>query len=100
MPGPNQPPPLEGYNLFTTDPVLPDVLRREGSNTGHTELVAFGERVGSTEVFGWGADANRFEPELETHDRFGDRIDQVRFHPAYHSLMATSINEGIHCRHY
>ena len=78
----NQPPPLESYNLFTSDPVLADVTEREGGGAGLDGLVAFGERVGSAEVFEWGELANRFEPELVTHDRFGERIDEVRYHPA------------------
>ncbi len=40
--------------------------------------------------------ANRFTPELETHDRFGNRVDLVTFHPAYHALMKTSIEHGLH----
>jgi len=96
----NQPPPLEPYNLFTTDPVLADVVEREGATDSIGGLAEFGERVGSVEAFEWGALANRFEPELLTHDRFGDRIDEVRYHPAYHSLMDLSVSEGLHCRHY
>ena len=96
----NQPPPLESYNLFTSDPVLAEVTEREGGGAGLDGLVAFGERVGSAEVFEWGELANRFEPELVTHDRFGERIDEVRYHPAYHSLMELSVSEGLHCRHY
>jgi len=96
----NQPPSLEAYNLFSTDPVLRGVVEREGGGAGVDGLVAFGERVGSAEVLEWGELANRFEPELVTHDRFGDRIDEVRYHPAYHSLMELSISEGLHCRHY
>lgn len=51
----NQPPPLEPYNLFTTDPVLAEVTAREGGGVGLDWLVALGERVGSAEVFEWGA---------------------------------------------
>ncbi len=97
--GSNQPPPLEPYNLFTSDPVLAEAVEREGSNE-LDDLAAFGEQVGSSLVFEWGDQANRHEPELVTHDRFGDRVDEVRYHPAYHSLMALSVSEGLHCRHY
>ncbi len=98
--GANQPAPLEPYNLFTTDPVLADAVTREGAG-GHTPaLVEFGQRVGSTEVFEWAELANRYPPELVSHDRFGDRIDEVRYHPSYHSLMELSVAEGLHCRHY
>ncbi|MEM7340663.1 MAG: acyl-CoA dehydrogenase family protein [Actinomycetota bacterium] len=96
----NQPPPLEPYNVFRTDPALRGAVEREGAAAHVAWLDAFGARVGSDEVFGWGRDANRFEPELVTHDRFGDRIDEVRYHPSYHSLVDLSVTEGLHCRHY
>lgn len=73
----NQAPPLEPYNLFTADPVLADAVEREGGSE-LDDLAAFGERVGSAEVFDWAHQANRHEPELVTHDRFGDRVDEVR----------------------
>ena len=96
----NQPTPLEPFNPFAADPVLADAVAREGGG-GHLEwLTAFGRRIGSTEVTGWGHQANRYEPELRTHDRFGDRVDEVDYHPAYHSLMELSVTEGLHCRHY
>ncbi len=98
--GANQPPPLEPYNPFTADPVLRSAVEREGGAGHANELEAFGEIVGSELVVGWGHDANRHEPELVTHDRFGDRVDEVRYHPAYHSLMSLSVSHGLHCRHY
>jgi len=96
----NQATPLEPYNLFTTDPILHDSVAREGGGKAMDSLVAFGERCGSEEVFEWGHLANRHSPELVTHDRFGDRVDEVTFHPAYHSLLELSVGEGIHCSHY
>ncbi|MCP3853614.1 MAG: DNA alkylation response protein [Actinomycetia bacterium] len=94
--------PLEPYNLFTTDPVLANAIEREGGGRGadHDLLVEFGERVGSDEVFEWGHLANRHSPELVTHDRNGNRVDEVEFHPAYHSLMELSVSAGIHCMRY
>lgn len=96
----NQPPPLEPYNLFSTDPVLTGLACREGAGADLDWLAALGARVGSAEVVDWGHQANRFEPELVSHNRFGDRIDEVRYHPAYHSLVELSVSEGLHCRHY
>ena len=96
----NQPPPLESYDPFTSDPVLASAVEREGGPKGLDELAAFGRRVGSAEVADWGHQANRHEPELVTHDRFGERIDEVRYHPAYHALLELSVSEGLHCRHY
>lgn len=92
----NQPPPLEPYNLFTTDTVLSEAVSREGGETERDQLVDFGERVGTEEVFRWGDEANRYPPVLRTHDRFGERIDEVDYHPGYHALMEVSVSEGIH----
>lgn len=96
----NQPTPLEPYNLFSTDPVLQSAVEREGAGDMVASLADFGERCGSAEVYEWGFMANHFTPELVTHDRFGDRLDEVKYHPAYHSLMALSVGEGIHSSHY
>ncbi len=96
----NQTPPLEPYNLFTTDPVLDDAVTREGDKGDRDHLSAFGERVGSEEVFTWGHEANRHSPVLETHDRFGNRLDAISYHPSYHSLMEISVSNGLHCLRY
>jgi len=96
----NQAAPLEPCNLYDTDPVLHDAVVREGAITAVDSLRAFGERVGSSEVSQWGFDANRHSPELITHDRVGDRIDEVRYHPSYHALLDLSVSEGLHASHY
>ena len=87
----NQAVPLEPYNVFTSDPVLPAAIEREGAGSATASLVDFAERVGSEEVMAWGFDANRHVPELQTHDRVGDRVDEVSYHPSYHSLLALSL---------
>ncbi len=96
--GANQPPPLEPYDLFATDPVLGAAMEREGAQ--RKVMASFGKAVGTQEVFEWGFLANRRSPELATHDRFGNRIDEVRYHPAYHSLLDMSVSAGIHCMRY
>ncbi len=96
----NQPPPLMDYNLFTSDPVLVDATEREGGGSEIGDLTSLGARAGSAEVLEWGELANKHEPELVTHDRFGDRLDEVRYHPSYHSLVDLSVSNGIHSRHY
>ena len=94
----NQPGPLGPYNLFTSDPVLSDAVRREG---GDVELLeAFGDQVGGEETQEWGRLANRNVPILHTHDRFGGRIDEVEYHPAYHSMLNMAVEAGIHCMRY
>ena len=94
----NQPGPLSPYNLFTSDPVLPEAVRREG---GDLELLeSFGDQVGSTETREWGRLANKNVPILHTHDPSGNRIDEIEYHPAYHSLLNLAVESGIHCMRY
>ena len=85
------------YNLYTTDAALREAVRREGAGAAEADLHAFGARIGTADHLELGVLANRYPPELDTHDRFGRRVDLVRFHPAYHTLMATAIGQGIHC---
>jgi putative acyl-CoA dehydrogenase len=92
----NQPPPLEDYNLYLTDPVLDRAVASEGGKESRDTLVRFGERVGSAEVFEWGFLANTNDPVLKTHDRYGNRIDEVEFHPSWHSLMDLAVSNGLH----
>jgi putative acyl-CoA dehydrogenase len=92
----NQPPPLENYNAYTTDAALTEGVRRECAAWAEPILTTFGARTGSEEVIRWGFDANENAPVLHTHDRFGNRRDEVTFHPSYHRLMDLSISAGIH----
>jgi putative acyl-CoA dehydrogenase len=92
----NQPPPLEGYNLYLADPVLDTAVAREGAKASRDQLVEVGEETGSPEYYRWGFEANRNEPSLLTHDRYGNRVDMVEFHPAWHSLMEFAVSHGNH----
>jgi putative acyl-CoA dehydrogenase len=87
---------LVDTNLYAQDVALQEAVRREGAAASEDELHAFGQRVGTAEYLELGVQANRFGPELETHDRFGNRVDLVKYHPAYHALMKTSIEQGLH----
>jgi putative acyl-CoA dehydrogenase len=87
---------LVDYNLYLQDAALREAVRREGAAWAHDDLTAFGQLTGSADYLALGALANRFGPDLETHDRFGNRVDLVTFHPAYHALMTTSIGHGLH----
>lgn len=91
----NQPPSLENYNSYTTDRALQEGVKREGS-TDDTALKAFGQWAGSSEAIALGIDANRHSPQLVTHDRQGHRVDLIEFHPAYHQLMQTAVEHGLH----
>ncbi|MBV8531280.1 MAG: DNA alkylation response protein, partial [Candidatus Eremiobacteraeota bacterium] len=91
----NQPPLLEGYNVFTSDRALGDALTREAPGASMQELEQLGELAGRPETIALGFDANEHPPELRTHDRFGNRIDDVRFHPAWHRLMEHAARAGL-----
>lgn len=92
----NQPPPLEDYNAFNTDAVLQEGVEREGAGWAFDDLEVFGKKTGSRALMEVGFLANENPPQLRTHDRFGHRIDQVRFHPAWHQLMAIGMEAEIH----
>jgi putative acyl-CoA dehydrogenase len=91
----NQSPPLEGYNLFSGNRPLVDAVRREGGGWAEEQLTVLGAELGG-EPLRWGELANRHTPELRTHDRFGNRVDEVEFHPAWHSLLGLAVRHGIH----
>jgi putative acyl-CoA dehydrogenase len=92
----NQPTELVDYNLYAADRALREAVAREGAGAFDGDLHEFGRRVGTAEYLELGQLANRYPPEFEPHDRFGHRVDLVRFHPAYHTLMHTAIAEGLH----
>ena len=86
---------LLNYNMYTQDRALKEAVVREGA-WADGDLNDFGGLAGSADYLELGVQANKFAPELDTHDRFGTRVDLVRFHPAYHQLMKTAIEHGIH----
>ncbi|HEY1976251.1 MAG TPA: acyl-CoA dehydrogenase family protein [Candidatus Baltobacteraceae bacterium] len=92
----NQPPPLENYNVFLSDRALVEALAREAPGASSNELTTLGALAGKPETIALGFDANEHEPELRTHDRFGRRIDEVRFHPAWHELLHSATAYGLH----
>ena len=91
----NQPPPLRDYNLYEHDAALVEGVRREGGAAHEDRLVAWGETLGG-EPLEWGRLANEHPPTLRTHDRYGERIDEVEFHPAWHQLLGLGVEWGIH----
>ena len=92
----NQPTDLTNYNLFKADIALRESVAREGAAWALTDLERFGALIGTTEYLELGHLANKFQPEFDTHDRHGHRVDQVRFHPSYHALMRVAFEEGMH----
>src|SRR3954447_23846831 len=91
----NQPPPLEDRNLFTDHAALVEGLHREGGGWAHARAVEVGAAWGA-QPLRCGAEANEFPPRLRTHDRYGHRIDEVEFHPAWHRLMALAREHELH----
>jgi len=92
----NQPPPLVDYNLFESDAPLREALEREGGSWAHDLVHDLGSLAGTQQAIDWGFQANANPPQLRTHNRFGDRIDEVEFHPAWHELMNVAIGHGLH----
>jgi putative acyl-CoA dehydrogenase len=92
----NQASPLENLNLFETDRVLSEALKREGADWAEQVLHEVGAFAGSALAQRWGREANENPPKLRTHDRFGHRIDEVEFHPAWHELMKAGVGFGLH----
>ena len=90
----NQTPPLTGHNV-ADDAVLLEGLRREGAEWHAEDLHRLGRLVGSAQAQEWAEQANVNEPVLRTHDRYGHRVDEVDFHPAYHHLMDASVSAGL-----
>jgi putative acyl-CoA dehydrogenase len=92
----NQAPPLTGYNLFLSDKTLAEAIRRAGAEWATKQLSDLGGILGSEEAQRWGFEANENEPVLHTHDRYGNRRDEVLFHPSWHNLMRTSVEYRLH----
>ncbi len=90
----NQPEPLEHYNAYRSDTALCQAVDREGGGRHADRLSAYGSICGS-EILELGFDANKHTPVLKSHDRYGNRIDQVEFHPAYHRLMELGLSHGL-----
>ena len=91
----NQAPALVGHNVVTTDVALTEAITRHGSTDLVDDLAPLGAEAGSAEAREHGMLANRHHPELTTYDRFGNRIDEVEFHPSWHWLMERAVGHGL-----
>jgi putative acyl-CoA dehydrogenase len=92
----NQPPPLTDINLFSTDRALKDAVVRECAGWASDDLAEYGRKLGSAETLECGALANAHPPVLHTHDRYGNRRDEVEFHPSWHNMMRLAVEHGVH----
>jgi putative acyl-CoA dehydrogenase len=91
----NQAAPFEDVNLFTSDVALQAAVAAAGGEMHAERLSAFGVQAGSAEAAAWAMQANENSPRLKVFDRYGQRIDEVEFHPAYHRLMTLGMEAGV-----
>ncbi|MBL1285866.1 acyl-CoA dehydrogenase family protein [Streptomyces sp. NPDC057067] len=95
----NQVPPLVGYDVFAGDRALTEAVERHLApgilGEAREELGALGRSAGSFQAQQWGAQANENPPKLRTHDRYGHRVDEVDFHPAWHRLLGHAVTAGL-----
>jgi putative acyl-CoA dehydrogenase len=92
----NQPPPLEGVDVFASNTALVEGVQREGAGWVLERASQLGRLIGGEPQQQWGRLANENKPILRTHDRFGNRIDEVEFHPAWHKLMTLGVEHELH----
>ena len=91
----NQVPPLAGYDPIAGDVVLAEACERHADAGTLGSLADLGRLAGSGQAQEWGRLANENPPKLRTHDRYGHRVDEVEFHPAWHDLMRTAVEHGL-----
>ncbi len=98
----NQASELVNYNMYAGDIALRESVNANNGGWGEPDLNRFGAITGSAEVIEWGFQANAAlnKPTLHTHSRYGERIDEIRFHPSYHQLFELSVREGLHASHW
>ncbi|MEU8744791.1 acyl-CoA dehydrogenase family protein [Streptomyces parvulus] len=95
----NQAPPLVGHDVFTGDRVLTAAVERHLApglrEEALAELSGLGRSCGSLQSREWAVQADAGPPVLRTHDRYGHRVDEVDFHPAWHRLLGKSVAAGL-----
>ena len=92
----NQAPPLQPIDLLETDLALAEAVEREGGGWGREAVHDAGTIAGGTDALEHSRRAERNEPRLITHDRYGNRIDQVDLDPSWHWLLSGAVNRAIH----
>jgi putative acyl-CoA dehydrogenase len=94
----NQPPPLVGWNLYDADQALAEALHREGGGWAEPRLRELGALAGGEQAQAWARQADANPPALRTYDRYGNRLDEVEFHPAWHALLGIAVAHGLHAQ--
>ncbi|MGD0452301.1 MAG: isovaleryl-CoA dehydrogenase [Solirubrobacteraceae bacterium] len=92
----NQAPPLVGVDVFSSNLPLVEAVQREGAGWVSERACELGRFVGGEPQQQWGRLANENKPILRTFDRYGHRIDEVEFHPAWHQLMKMGVEHELH----
>jgi len=120
----NQAPPREGVDEFAANAPLVEGVARWGRDGARTSggrpaggppapdsapsdadfdgidaasvLHDLGRHVGSAAFQRDAERANTHPPVLHTHDRWGNRIDEVEYDDAYHRIMAAAVGAGAH----
>lgn len=92
----NTPPVLAGYNAFDADPALGEALHREGAGWAEERARDLGALVGDPSIQTKARLANRNLPEFRGYDSYGQRVDVVEYHPAYHDLMGEAMKAEVH----
>jgi putative acyl-CoA dehydrogenase len=94
----NQVPPLEGVDVFSSNLPLVEAVQREGASWVSERASRLGQLIGEINSPGqeWGRLANENKPILHLFDRYGHRIDEVEFHPAWHQLMKMGVENELH----
>ncbi|WP_299540045.1 acyl-CoA dehydrogenase family protein [uncultured Streptomyces sp.] len=95
----NQVPPLVGHDVFAADRALSEAVERhlppDVLDGARGELGELGRAAGSAQAQAWGRQADEQPPKLRTHDRYGHRIDEVEFAPAWHRLLGHAVSAGL-----
>ncbi|MGE4340094.1 MAG: acyl-CoA dehydrogenase family protein [Pigmentiphaga sp.] len=91
----NQAPELANVNVYTSDPALRRAVQRGGAGWHDAELIRQGAEYGAESTLRLAEDADKYSPELHTHSAAGDRIDVVKFHPAWHEIMQIARHNGL-----
>ncbi len=94
----NQPPPLVGHDVLGSDAALVESVDRWAGAGAVEDLGGLGRLAGSEQAQRWATQANTQPPVLRTHDRYGNRVDEVDFHPAWHDLMTVAVEQGLQAR--
>src|ERR1700741_4728324 len=92
----NQVPPLERVDVFSSNLPLTEALEREGAAWARERAAELGLLVGGDPQMSWGRLANEKKPGLRAYDRYGNRIDEGEFHPAWHNLRRLGVENELH----